>query len=193
MQYFQPNHSHLVNRNDAQALAGTLVKIGAGSAGFDFTKLDENGASLPANGSSWSCVKDNHTGLIWEAKTNNDDIHDKDNLYKWRDETALGDGTVGTYYDDWTPLVSGSNAEALCDFSDWRVPTNDKLITLLDLSRINMSIDMGYFPNTSSSVWSSSPYVGRSSYAWLVHFRDGGSRGISGSNGRQVRLVRSGQ
>ncbi len=115
---------------DAQAAAGTLSKIGAGSAGFDFTKLDGNGASLPANASSWSCVKDNHTGLIWEAKTDNDDIHDKDNHYKWGGATALGNGSGGTYYADWTPLVNGSNSEALCGFSDWRVPSSDELTTL---------------------------------------------------------------
>ena len=178
---------------DAQAAAETLVKIGAGSAGFDFTKLDASGGSLAADASSWSCVKDNHTGLIWEAKTDNGDIHDKDNRYKWGGETALGDGTVGEYYDDWNPLVSGSNTEALCGFSDWRVPSSDELTTLLDLSRVNMAIDMDYFPNTASNVWSSSPNANFSSDAWYVHFNYGHSSLNNRYNDRQVRLVRSGQ
>lgn len=42
---------------------------GDGHAGFSFTKLSENGAALPATTEAWSCVRDNTTGLIWEAKT----------------------------------------------------------------------------------------------------------------------------
>jgi len=40
-----------------------------GHAGFSFTKIDENGDDLPASATSWNCVRDNVTGLIWEVKT----------------------------------------------------------------------------------------------------------------------------
>ncbi len=40
-----------------------------GRLGFSFTKLDSTGNPLPDNASTWSCVKDNRTGLIWEVKT----------------------------------------------------------------------------------------------------------------------------
>ena len=46
-----------------------LLKIGAGDAGFDYTKLDSDGNELSADQSSWTCVRDNHTGLVWEVKT----------------------------------------------------------------------------------------------------------------------------
>jgi len=41
-----------------------------GDAGFSFTKLDYAGNSLPVSSSNWSCVRDNNTGLVWEAKDN---------------------------------------------------------------------------------------------------------------------------
>lgn len=39
-----------------------------GHAGFSYTKLDLNGNPLPSSASSWSCVRDNVTGLVWENK-----------------------------------------------------------------------------------------------------------------------------
>jgi len=67
---------------DKQAADGNLSKIGSGQAGFDFTKLGSDGTPLAIqnqtwddlgnenSGTQWSCVKDNHTGLIWETKVN---------------------------------------------------------------------------------------------------------------------------
>lgn len=39
-----------------------------GHAGFSYTKLDLNGNPLPSNSPSWSCTRDNVTGLVWENK-----------------------------------------------------------------------------------------------------------------------------
>lgn len=178
---------------DAQAAAGTLAKVGAGHGGFDFTKLDADGSALPADAASWSCVRDNHTGLVWEVKTDDDGIHDANTSYRWGGVTALGAG-YGTYYDDWDVLVDGSNAEALCGFSDWRVPTVRELEGIVSRDRVNPAIDTGYFLNTRSSYfWSSSPDARDSGYAWIVYFGGGLSDTVSRSYFRPVRLVRSGQ
>lgn len=39
-----------------------------GAAGFTFTKLDESGNALVSSESSFTCVKDNRTNLVWEIK-----------------------------------------------------------------------------------------------------------------------------
>lgn len=44
-----------------------------------YTKLDAEGNALPDAAASWSMIKDNVTGLIWENKTDDGSIHDKDN------------------------------------------------------------------------------------------------------------------
>jgi hypothetical protein len=54
-----------------------------GYAGFNFTKLSATGAELQASETTWSCVKDNVTGLVWEVKTDDNGIHDKDSTYRW--------------------------------------------------------------------------------------------------------------
>ena len=60
-----------------------LQKLGAGPAGFDFTKLDRNGYPLPDSAMNWDCVRDNVTGLIWEIKTNDGGLRDWDWTYTW--------------------------------------------------------------------------------------------------------------
>ena len=168
-----------------------------GHGGFSFTKLDASGNSLPASATTWSCVRDNVTGLVWEGKTDDGGIHDKDNTYRWGGKTALGAG-YGTYYPDWNTLVDGSNTERLCGFSDWRVPTRGELQGLVHYGRTNPAIDTGYFPNTLASYfWSASPSASSSGNAWYFRFSIGTVNDDGYYGGRNyalhVRLVRSGQ
>ena len=51
-----------------------------------YTKLDENANDLPDEATEWAMVRDNVTGLIWEVKTDDSSIHDRDNEYNWYDE-----------------------------------------------------------------------------------------------------------
>ena len=190
---------------DAQA-AGTLTKVGAGDAGFDFTKLGANGTVLTiqnevwnADGSEdagtiWSCVRDNYTGLIWEVKTTKPGIHNHDALYQWGGVTAQGSG-FGTYYNDWNTLVDGSNGQILCGFnSGWRVPNKHELRTIVNLGRANPAIDTHYFPNTDArGVWSSSPDASDLYQAWYVRFDNGNTSIQYRNTSSRVRLVRSGQ
>jgi hypothetical protein len=181
---------------DAQAAAGTLSKTGAGHAGFDFSKLDSNGNVLVSSATSWSCVKDNVTGLIWEAKTTagSGGIHDANNTYRWGGKTHLLTAEFGTLYDDWNTLVDGTNNENLCGFTNWRVPSIEELGSIVSLNSGNPSIDTGYFPNTVVSYfWSSSPDAQGSGYAWYVDFRYGFSDYLLRSSSVRVRLVRGGQ
>lgn len=187
---------------DAQAAAGTLVKVGGGHAGFDFTRLNADGSDYTGGGDyasePWRCVRDNTTGLVWEVKTDDGGIHDKDIQYRWGGETAQGSGFGTEYYSDWNALVNGSNTEnagaGLCGYTDWRVPTTHELQGIVSYDRVNPAIDTAYFPNTKSFYyWSASPYAYDSGDAWGVVFYDG----LANFNGRSlnfhVRLVRGGQ
>jgi len=163
-----------------------------GHGGFSYTKLDQSGNSLPTAATTWSCVRDNVTGLVWEVKTDDDSIHDKDIIYRWGGKTALGKGS-GTYYPDWDTLVEGSNTERLCGYSDWRVPTRAELEGLVHYGRINPAIDTDYFPSTpASGFWSASPNM-NSSYAWYVNFYYGEACHEIRHIYLHVRLVRSGR
>ena len=125
-----------------------LIKL-IGSTHSDYTKLDAQGYELPKSASSWSCVLDNRSGLIWEVKTDDGGVRDKDNKYRWGgkgvSEVALGwvenspgnkypesrwNGK-GNRYDDWNKLITAANSERLCGFSDWRVPDLYQLASLV--------------------------------------------------------------
>jgi large repetitive protein len=131
---------------DQLAAAGLLQKQGTGSAGFDFTKLDANGRPLfiqykladttsgsETQGTLWSSVRDNVTGLVWLL--NADDVG-LSGSYSWfNPDPATNGGFAGlenggncegslcdTYH-----LVIKTNELALGGASDWRLPTHFEL------------------------------------------------------------------
>jgi len=200
---------------DAQAAAGTLTKVGAGAAGFDFTKIANNGstlaasATLGANPTDWACTKDNVTGVIWEIKTTTG-LRSKDHTYTWYSSNAAtngGDagaqgsdtcgGTLATYSNQCNTqnYVAAVNAVTLCGASDWRLPTQRELLTIVHAGATNPSIDTIYFPNTRpTSHWSASTYAANLANAWTVGFYFGGHDAEDKRKGNNVvRLVRSGQ
>ncbi len=168
-----------------------------GHAGFSFTKLSAAGAPLAASAANWSCVKDNVTGLIWEVKTTDGGMHDSSNTYTWYNpyiNTNGGDAGTESGADDTDSFVKAVNAASLCGASDWRMPTIDELVSIVDYSASEPSIDTAFFPNNTSSgyYWSSSPKASNSDYALDVRFSNGFPRYHSKQNGFHVRLVRSG-
>lgn len=176
-----------------------------GHAGFSFTKLDANGDDLPAGATSWSCVRDNVTGLVWEFKTDDGGLRDKDWTYSWYNpdggtnggSTGKRDGGVcgGGIDCDTHAFVAAVNAEGLCGRNDWRLPDRFELESITSNDRTGPAIDTGYFPYTrpSSFFWSSSPTAYGSGSAWTVHIVYGSVNGYGKSAGLYVRLVRAGK
>lgn len=128
-------------------------------------------------------VRDNVTGLIWEVKTDDGSMHDKDNTYDWYDANDV--------------FIAQLNDDVFGGYSDWRLPTIKELSSLRDLERYDPAIDTEYFLNTVSygRYWSSSSFANYPSEAWDVHFLYGfvGSSDKSYSLYRYVRAVRAGQ
>ena len=189
---------------DAAARAGTLDKVGAGAAGFDYTKLDADGHDLPASALNWSCVRDNVTGLIWEVKVDDPGhLRHKEHTYTWYNpDPNTNGGNAGTQDGgnctgsacDIHAFVQAVNAQRLCGASDWRMPTRQELQGIVDYGQSTPVIDTGYFPNTPSGwFWSGSPHANHSNYAWNVYFNDGYAGNYYRSFNHRVRLVRGGQ
>lgn len=189
---------------DALARSGDLIKAGAGAAGFDFTKLDADGNDLPATESAWSCVRDNHTGLIWEVKTNDGGLRDRNHTYSWYnsdgttnggfDGTANGGSCVDGTNCDTEKFVAEVNNAGLCGANDWRLPTMQELLSIVHNGLVNPAMDQAYFPNAPSAwFWSSSPFASTTFNAWRVDFNYGSVNNQNKSNNNRVRLVRAGQ
>jgi len=192
-----------------------------GHAGFSFTKLDSNGNPLPASATSWTCMRDNVTGLIWEVKTDDGGLRDKAWNYTSYDSTYADAGdnqTDGGPDGVWAgPLDNGSgsfsdncanqykictteqyvadvNMVGLCGAHNWRMPTAKELENITDKNRYNPMIDTMAFPNTrAAEFWSSSPFAGTSYYVWYVDFyRSGAQPNSYRYHYHPVRLVRGG-
>ena len=177
-----------------------------GHAGFSFTKISSTGAALPASATSWSCVKDNVTGLMWEIKTDDGGLHDRDWTYTWYEPdgtknggdagTQNGGACGGTSPCDTQGFVQAVNTAGWCGAKDWRLPTVWELKSIISYDRTDPAIDTDYFPNTLSAwFWSSSSfqYAALGNNAWYVVFNDGYHNWERKSSDGKVRLVRGGQ
>ena len=148
-------------------------------------------------------VKDNVTGLIWEAKTNMDgvqnynDPHDADNTYTWYDSNpATNGGYAGTPGEgtDTEDFINALNSAHFGGYSDWRLPTINELDSIVNNDIYNPAINTTYFPNTvSSDYWSSTTYAPNTFVAWGVYFGYGNDSPSAKDDSYYVRAVRGGQ
>jgi len=194
---------------DALASDRRLKKTGTGSAGFDFTKLCSNGKAagegrcppnpLPGNGlNNWACTRDNVTGLTWEVKAESG-LRSKDNTYSWQSpdskvnggEPGLSNGgTCEGSRCDSLAYIEKVNETGLCGISDWRLPTRQELLSIVDNSTFKPAVDLRFFPNTVPAYyWSSTPYAEQQGSAWQVYFKSGEADPDEKSLSRHVRLV----
>jgi hypothetical protein len=208
-------------RQDAEYGRDKYKNNGAdGRAGFSYTKLDGNGKPLPASATQWNCVRDNVTGLIWEAKFKGDGIagnqglHDGDDRFSWySSDSGNNGGTAG--YKDPGAVCSGyktgqsstfCNGEAFaarvngkgwCGLKNWRLPSRSELLGLVDRSIAypGPTVDKNYFPDTGKTwYWTATPSADNSDYAWYVSFYSGYAHHYnSRHNPQAVRLVSGAQ
>ena len=185
------NEGHIPQDCDQGRDADEVIigsKVGAGSGAFDFTKLASDGTALSvqegvwaadgseSEGTLWSCVKDNLTGLVWEIKTiEGAHSFEQENKVRWANRNAPADA---------------SNVEGFCNITTWRVPTLVESMTIANLNRQNPAFVATHFPNgKSQSYWTSTPDASNSANAWTGNFYSGiGNSKVRTSN-FQVRLV----
>lgn len=148
----------------------------------NYIKLDSSGKDLPVSATSWTMVRDNVTGLIWEVKTKMDRIsdysnpNDADNTYTWYDSNpATNGGSSGTPGNgtDTEDFIDALNSRRFGGYSDWRLPTIKELESIVndDVPNPGPTINTTYFPNTQTSFyWSSNPYSSHKLFAWGMNF-----------------------
>ncbi|MBF7074839.1 DUF1566 domain-containing protein [Glaciecola sp. MH2013] len=203
--------------NDTIAQSGLANKAGRGERGFDFTRLNQNGDEIDQDTSDWRCVRDNITGLIWENKTNDsNDIHFADNTFTWYQladnggfEGAVNSSSMTCNLSSQTcntaAFVDEVNAQGLCGFFDWRLPTHTELMSLVHFGATNLPlVDSEYFPFMGQSstdflwYWTSQTNVDGvnelgSQSAWAIDYYSGVDNFIDKREGFRVKLVRAGR
>ena len=91
-------------------------------------------------------VRDNVTGLIWESKTDDGTIHNKDDTYTWNDPTdpypvTPGVGTDTKYF------IDALNSARFGGSSEWRMPTVKELGSIIDYSNPGLKSSIATNPS----------------------------------------------
>jgi chitinase len=195
---------------------GMSEKAGRGLLGFDFTRLDEMGDEVDDETLSWSCVRDNITGLIWESKTEvlTTTLHSSIHNYSWYESDGEDsfDGDVNGITTSCSitncntqDFIAEVNSQGLCNFRDWRLPTHNELLSILNFGQVSPPmIDADYFPNTTDTLTTPVLYWTQDSSAdgftneqaqnaWAIDFASGNDNFLNKSTAGKVRLVRAGR
>ena len=199
---------------DRIAENGLLEKAGRGQAGFDFTRLNQNGDEVDNINLPWRCVRDNITGYVWEIKTDEASLHDTNNSYSWY-QTNNNGGFAGELNGvdtqctlaqcNTAAFVEAVNNEGLCGFFDWRLPFHDELLSIVHLGQEQAPmVDTDYFPNSGDSddaplwYWTRQPNADgvqgdAAQAAWAIDFASGTDNFLNKRSAARIRLVRAGR
>lgn len=191
-QCYQAGSNVLVACNSAAAIALNNAQDGMVGRDADGATNSNTDGELGFSFASVAggCVQDNVTGLMWEIKTTDGGLRDKNKTY-----TNLGNNLAG----DASAYQAAVNATNLCGYSDWHLPTADELQSIVDygIAFPGPTIDGTWFPETqgnlSSGYWTSTLATGISSFAWYVDFYSGSVMNYARGTNLYVRLVRASQ
>ncbi len=107
------------------------------------------------------CALDKVTGLIWELKTDDDGLQDKDNTFTWYDSnSATNGGVAGVETPDSGDSCNASlakcnseqylkklNENKYCGYSDWRLPSRQEIFVLRDFGKTKVPFINDIFVN----------------------------------------------
>ncbi len=119
-------------------------------------------------GAEQTIIKDDTTKLLWE-------------------DTKHVEQTKVTH----TQAVSYCSTLEIGEHNDWRLPTLDELLSIVDYKRYKPAILKEFsHHNKDTLYWSSTPYVKSADEFWGVSFKDGSTSNASISYDRYIRCVR---
>jgi len=183
---------------------GQTTSYGAGSDG-DLQK----GVAQAYVDNGDGTITDTRTGLMWEKKSDDGSIHDKDDVY------TLGltvppytlNGTAVTTF-----LAALNAGGGFAGHTDWRLPNLTELESIRNLQNVSPAVSAAFNSNCGAgsggnpgctvttcsctllaSYWSSSSYAGPAAeLAWEVRFGDGTVDSEFKDTDSYVRAVRGG-
>jgi hypothetical protein len=132
-----------------------------------YVKLGEDGK--PTTGAHVA-VFDRKTGLTWSA-----------------DIVGAKDGQ------NWEKSMAAAKACRLMGHEDWRAPTIEELLSIIDYTKCDPAVDSAHFRLQFGWEWTSTVAAAPSGCAWFVNLYNGYSSRNGQDYGLHVRAVRAGQ
>lgn len=164
---------------------GSCVDISALLAPLPLERWVDNGDGT---------VTDHDTGLMWEKKTDDGGIHDRDNRYTW--SAAPGrTAAQGTVFNEFLGTLNADatddpNQVGFAGYTDWRLPNIVELQTLLHCRFGPPCIEPVFGPGGAAFYWSSTSSAANPRNAWGVDFGTGVAELANKAGARYVRAVR---
>jgi len=125
-------------------------------------------------------VLDKQTGLVWKRCAEGQ---------AW--QAGACTGSAATFR--WQQALAAAEQAGFAGKTDWRLPNQKELLSLVEHRCSSPAINLAVFPNAPFGwFWSSSSYADDSSDAWIVDFFGSGIYDYK-DNFNVVRLVRAGQ
>ena len=90
------------------------------------------GAPLRFRDNGDGTITDEGTRLVWEKKSDDAGLHDKDKAYTW----DPGPGSIW----EWLAAVNQEGGSGLAGKSDWRIPNKKELESIVDASTFNPAL-----------------------------------------------------
>ncbi|HEU0220569.1 MAG TPA: DUF1566 domain-containing protein [Gallionella sp.] len=175
---------------------------------FDMTRLNLDGSVNDGKDYAkqpWACVLDNQSGLVWEVKRTEPSLHNINNTYSWYDPDQNSNGgfagkanggTCTGSNCDTESYVKAVNAEKLCGFTDWYLPSRFELGTIVDESVFfpGPTLPKAFFPESvGGKYWTDTTFKTRRASAWVLRFDQGSDYVAEKSEGFNVRLTHATQ
>jgi hypothetical protein len=164
------------------------------AANAQLFKVSDRGGILKNTSSEQRCVLDDRSKLVWEVKLTTKGLQNTQNTYTWfnaKSGIQNGDYSHNCHWSEscnTQAYVKALKDIKLCQQSNWRLPTQAELKTLLVYGDNDLLINQKFFPNTQlKSYWSSDELS--TNIAIDVPFYYGGSQGSDKSFDAYVRLV----
>jgi len=171
---------------------------------FDMTHLNQDGSVNDGKDYAkqpWTCVLDNQSGLVWEVKKIEPGLHNINNTYSWYDPNPdsnggfagkANGGTCAGSDCDTESYIKAVNAEKLCGFTDWYLPSRYELRTILDPNVFfpGPTLPQAFFPESlPGKYWTDTTFKTRRAGAWAWRFDHGSDYVVEKSEALSVRLA----